>query len=234
MRLGTVDAIDVADASLTVNMAGDILTGARWIGSYAPVVNDLVVVSRVGTVWVVLGKLSKQLGSSGTTYASVVLPTAAMWQGVNAVGSPTWSWFSAAGSIRQGKDYIPQINAAEWTYGSIASLLPSGATITAAKLRMTGWASDYNAAANQISPRLYSHASTSLPTASPTWIAGPWSPGGLLPGETGQWDLPSTWITALIAGTVTGFGIYSATSADDSLWDTASSGQLTISYSAPT
>jgi len=75
MRLGSVTAIDTGDASLTLSMAGGVITGMRWIGSYTPVVADVVVVSRVGAMWVVLGTLSKQIGAPTTLYDQVtVLP----------------------------------------------------------------------------------------------------------------------------------------------------------------
>jgi len=74
MRLGSVTTIDVDDASLTLSLAGDVIPGVRWIGSYTPVELDVVVVSRVGAMWVVLGKLSKQYPVVPTTlYASVTV-----------------------------------------------------------------------------------------------------------------------------------------------------------------
>ena len=46
MRIGTVTAIDAPDGSLAVALAGGEVTGVRWVGSYSPTVNDVVVVSQ--------------------------------------------------------------------------------------------------------------------------------------------------------------------------------------------
>jgi hypothetical protein len=233
LRLGSVTAIDAADASLTLSLAGDVVTGVRWIGSYTPVVDDVVVVSRVGAMWVVLGKLSKQLGASAVRYGSVTVLPATTWSGPYSSGG--WYWQVAPdGQVGQGT-HDPYIGDAEqltglWYTPSVVTALPDGATVTAAKLRLTRWVSYLNPESTLVTPRLRMHAYTALPAGAPVFTGSAWSPGTLAAGQPGIWDLPSTWLTALLAGTATGVGVYSAAWADHTYFSNL---QLELSYSVP-
>jgi len=242
MRLGSVTVIDASDASLTLSLAGDVITGVRWIGSYTPVVADVVVVSRVGAMWVVLGKLSKQIGTTpppviyqpGST--SPVLPVTSWWGDYSSV----WTWH-AASAVGQGTYLldnwlggpgIPLRLSGVWYVPGISAALPAGATVTAAKLRLTRLPVFMGPSESTlVTPRLRMHAYTTMPPGAPTWTGSAWSPGTLTAGQTGVWDLPSTWLTALLAGTATGVGVDSAAYAD---YTTFSGLQLELSYSVPT
>jgi len=237
MRLGSVTVIDATDASLTLSLAGDVITGVRWIGSYTPVVADVVVVSRVGAMWVCLGKLSKQLSVAPTTLyptAPVVRPTTT-WQGSLSTSLPVWQWsLSVADDFNtQGKwdgfGFDPTQYAGVWYVPGISTALPVGATVTAAKLRLHRWPGFYPES-TLVTPRLRMHAYTTIPSGAPTWTGSAWAPGALAAGQTGVWDLPSTWLTALLAGTAKGVGVDSAAFAD---YTTFSNLQIELSYSVP-
>jgi len=231
MRLGSVTAIDAADASLTVSLAGDVITGVRWIGSYTPVVADVVVVSRVGAMWVVLGKLSKQLVAATTLYNQVTVVIVAAWRGAWLTSNPVWNWsvplFDMVGQ-GMADPADPTRRAGVWYTPGITTALPAGATVTAAKLRLTrfGGAGE----STLVTPRLRMHTYTAIPSGAPTWTGSAWAPGTLADGQSGVWDLPSTWLTALLAGTATGVGVDSTAYAD---WTWFFNLQLELAYSVP-
>ena len=103
MRIGVVTTIDAADASVTVSLAGDEIPGVRWIASYSPTAGDMVVVSRVDAAWVVLGKMSKQLGVPSVVYDTVAVAPIASRQGWLSGGSWVWNTQgSGSDSIVQG------------------------------------------------------------------------------------------------------------------------------------
>lgn len=229
VRVGTVLAVDATNLALTVDVGGPV-TGVRWISSYAPTVGDVVVVVSSPIGWVVLGKLSKQLGAGTVVFGTATFAPGGRWAGAQLVGSPTWAWTTLGIAGYQGRDYDNFLHATVWSFDRLTDMLPAGATVTAAKLRLTRWADDNIPDLKR--PRVYLHGYSSAPSGSPTWSAGPWSPGALQQGEVGTWDLPSAWLTALLAGTARGVGLYSSAVADYSLWDVASAA-LVVSYSAP-
>jgi len=231
MRLGSVTVIDAGDASLTLSLAGDVITGVRWIGSYTPVVDDVVVVSRVGAMWVVLGKLSKQLAAPSVIYGAATVLPATTWDGYWWVGSPTWNWGAPTfGAVAQGRTFpdTPLQRTGVWYVPGISAALPAGATVTAAKLRLTRLGAGDES--TLVTPRLRMHTYTVIPTGAPTWTGSAWSPGTLATNQVGVWDLPSAWLTALLAGTATGVGIDSAAWADYTWFFNP---QLELSYSVP-
>jgi hypothetical protein len=234
MRLGSVTVIDATDASLTLSLAGDVVSGVRWIGSYTPVVADVVVVSRVGSMWVCLGKLSQQLGAPTTLYPTATVEPATAWQGRLPTSNPTWDWqVPSFGILMVGQGVVadpvdPTRMAGVWYVPGIPAALPAGATVTAAKLRLFRHIGDGES--TLVTPRLRMHTYTAAPMDAPTWTGTAWSPGTLTAGQTGVWDLPSTWLTALLAGTATGVGVDS-TSYADYTWFLGL--QLELSYSVP-
>lgn len=250
LRLGTVSAIDAADGSLTVDLPADgegmpgedgVVPGMRWVASYSPVVGDLVVVSRVGAMWVVLGKLSKQLGAPNVVYGETTLQPQQI-TGVYRWAPTDWGIWSAWDTFNQGRGSGNQGTGAIWWYPSIAAELPAGATITGARLRLNrveNW--EGNSGAQLVRPRLYAHTVTGpnaiSPTAGPSWHAGPWSPGTMSIGQTATWELPSDWVAAWIAGTVKGFGVWSTSTSDwaifgptpENVWPA----RITVDYTVP-
>lgn len=232
MRIGTLTAIDAPDASLTVSLAGDEVAGVRWVGSYTPVVGDIVVVSRVETMWVVLGKLSKQFGAPTVEYDSFTQLLHEAWQWTSATG---WA-VASMGFVEQNGAGGAATHAGMFLHYQPGP--PSGSTILSAHLTLTRGHPIYDGGAPLVAPVIYgTNAPLSVtPTGSPSLVPGygPWSPGTLMHEETGIWELPSTWVTALLAGTLTGFVFYTTAAASEMTIDTAGlSGSLKFNYSIP-
>lgn len=244
MRIGTLTAIDAGNASVTVSLASGSVPGIRWLGPYSPVVGDMVVVSWVQDAWVVLGKLSKQLTAPTVIYRSVELSPSAAWVGTFA--EDVWSWQVAptsgiyGGPPAQGKRWpsgVEKTNAGIWRLPALVGSMPVGATVTSAKLRLVRWtpSSEQETLSPEVmlvTPRLYTHAYSAPPGGggAPSWSSTVWSPGSLARGESAGWDLPSAWLTALLAGTALGVGVDSTTAADWTRW---ASLRLDLSYSVP-
>lgn len=244
MRIGTLTAIDAGDASVTVSLAGDAVPGVRWVGSYSPTVGDVVVVSRVEAMWVVLGKLSKQLGAPAVVYQSVALTPSAAWTGTFA--EDVWSWQVAptsgiyGGPPGQGKRFpagVEETNAGIWLIPDLTASIPDGATVTSSKLRLVRWTpnSEQETLSPEqalVSPALFTHSYSAPPGAggAPSWSSTVWSPGSLARGEAGVWDLPSAWLTALVAGTARGVGVHSTAAARWTRW---ASLRLDLAYNVP-
>lgn len=244
MRIGTLTAISTPNASATVSLAGDVVPGVRWVGSYAPVVGDVVVVCRVDAMWVILGKLSKQLGAPGVVYGVVELSPSAAWVGTFA--EDVWSWQVAptsgiyGGPPAQGKRWpagVEETNAGLWRLPSLVASMPVGATVTSAKLQLVRWTPSgeqetLSPEATLVTPRLYTHAYSAPPGGggTPSWSSTVWSPGSLARGESSGWDLPSAWLTALLAGTALGVGVDSTAAVDWTRW---ASLRLGLAYTVP-
>jgi len=231
INLGVVTAIDATALALTLTIAGDTVTGVRWVDTYTPTQGDFVVVVRASTAWVVLGKLSKNLTGGGAK-TTVTLPITPTWY--RAIHSGGWTWLGPSSQATQGLEpaYAQTYFASIALFESIPALIPPGATVTSAKLAMRrthglSWGRDL------VSPVVYQHSRTTVPSSgtSPTSIltGAAWRPGSLIHEQTGTWDLPSAWTTALLAGTTRGFLIYSDKATDYAEFE-APSGRLTITY----
>lgn len=232
--MGTVTAIDATNAALTVDIGtGTPLTGVRWIASYAPAVSDFVVVMRVGTGWWVMGKNSKDLrAGGGTSQGTATVNPTVSFTGILPASTWQWSPYDGIDGLRQGRSPGGVVAAGVSVFQGLAALLPAGATITSAKVRSTrfqpGGAGSGGAAL--VSPAFYGHAHTEQPAGPPSWTTAVWRPGRVAAGQAAQWDLPSAWLTALLAGTMRGLGLYSTASADWSYWSPPT---LTITYTTP-
>ncbi len=231
--MGTVTAIDVANFALTVDIGtGTPLTGVRWITSYAPVVGDFVVVLRVGSGWWVMGKNSKNLTAGGTVArGELALSPVASWTGQDDSG---WTW--SAAQLDEG---LPQ-GVAGWggtlagisTYTSITGALPTGATVVSGKLRTRRLqpSGDGSGGVAVVAPTIRGHAYTEKPFGAPGWSTAPWSPGTAEVGQIVQWDLPSAWLLALLAGAMRGVGMAGDTFLALSFWEPP---VLILSYTTP-
>ncbi len=223
LPIATVTAISSTTASLSVSLSGGTLTGLRWIKSgYTPTVGDLVVLVRTQEGWIVLGTLSASLTSGTVSYGTAAVLASPGWGGL--LAEDYWTWALTTDSLPAGQgrrtvlDTIDEVHAGVWVL-PVAAAVPSGGTVTAAKLRLTRWTPNAEESqsypeADMVTPRVYLHAYTALPTAAPTWTSTVWAPGSLTVGQSASWDLPSAWLTALLAGTATGVGVYSATRTD--------------------
>jgi hypothetical protein len=178
-------------------------------------------------------------------------PTADMWQGrvPPQHGSP--------GYVQTSWDIRATV--AHW--GSLAALVPSGSVIQQVTVTLRGqWVQQTLAA-----PVLYAHAYTPAsppvstvwngdgsavitPGPPPAWVYGPVRFPRVGAGETTVITVPAAWVTAWLAGTITGLGLYSTTNADGvnfgddwhtsadgmtTIWDTDYNGDLTITYTPP-
>lgn len=232
IRLGVVTAINATEASLAVSLAGAVITGVRWIAGYTPAVDDFVVVVRADSSWVVLGKLSKDL----------VAPPAPPKTTITATTTPIWhravfpgaAWLGPTPQATQGLEstYTQGYYASIAMYESIPDLIPPGATILAGKLQMVR-GMGLIAGSPLVSPVLYRHNRTSPPPGGtlPTSViqGAAWRPGRLAIDQSGSWDLPSAWLTALLAGSSRGLVVYSNVAPDYAAFDLPS-GRLSITY----
>lgn len=249
--LGTVTAIDSTALALTIDIGtGTPLTGVRWVGSYAPVVGDFVTVLRAGTSWVVLGKLSKDLTGPGFVEQTMYIPPATWVLGGawtdQAPPDDSWDWGGAYDVVQQGADFADEVYgtreyASLCYYQSVAAQVPTGATVTAARVRFARieaiWAG--SSGVSLVSPVISGHAQAALPPAGRTPAAmklaayTDWRPGRIAVDQAASWALPSTWLAALLSGAMTGLMIHS-TRADDYAWfQTDLSGVLEITYRLP-
>ncbi len=248
--LGTVTAIDAPNASVSVDIGtGAPLTGVRWIASYAPAVGDFVTVLRAGSAWVVLGRLSKDLTGPGYIEQTAYI-TPSLWAlGGSWTDFPppddAWDWGGAFDQIQQGAvnepEYGARVYASLCYYQSIAAQIPSGATITAAKVRFARIASIFDGASGLAlaGPVISGHALATQPASgqTPTSILAAgyrdWRPGKIAIGQAASWALPSTWLSALLSGALTGLAIYSERYDDYALFQAQLSGVLEITYRIP-
>lgn len=245
--LGRIVNIDTVNASVTVApIEGVLIRGIRCLASYTPVVNDLVVMLRVRGQWTCLGKLPINLGTAPTITTAAITPAAYhrwIYRDDPPLLTPVWVT-NAVPPVAQGKAVElkgnPTFAAIAMFSPSVASQIPTGVTITSCKVRMTrspqGTLPDFwsptrgdDSPPNGLSyvgPVLYGHNYTAKPADGTTPAAvpgyGPWKPGTLTPGQSATWDLPSTWLTALLAGTILGLGIYSTQAADYALFASGS------------
>lgn len=226
MRLGTVASVDGVDASLVVDVAGGSVEGVRFLDSYStPTVGDMVVLSRVGASWVVLGKLSKQLTAVDSAEGTVTILPSGTYGGefLRGSGGP-WQWQTA--SLNQGVESY-QFGPSQYENAGILLLestvpaaLPEGATLLALRVslrRAPGLDPSGNYDSNTaalVAPLLYGHDMTAAPITgedpADLFVSGfgPLELPGVERGATLQYDLPSTWVTAFMDGTLRGFGLW--------------------------
>lgn len=231
LPLGTVTAINATGRSLTVDIAGTPVSGVRWLESYTPALADFVAVQATTAGWLVLGKLSKNLASSGPSVLAgqSTVRSHALFSGLNPRSSGAWFWFSDS-TATQGLSPVQEYHAAVYLLSPLAESLPSGATVTAAKLRLTRESDD--SGTMPLSPVVRLHAYTGSPVSmAASWIGAEWRPGTVAVGQSATWDLPSTWLTQLLAGSAKGIGLASTRSADYSFW--LGSAVVTIDYTVP-
>lgn len=231
--MGTVTAIDTVGLSLTVDIGtGTPLTGVRWITSYAPAVADFVVVLRVGSGWWVMGKNSKNLAAGGGVVRGEIVVTAGASHSGTLDGAWTWSPYDADRGLGQGQTSWGGLYAAVSVFPYLTALLPPGATVGTAKIRATRVApgGEGSGGGALVAPRFYGHAYTSSPSGAPVWATGVWSPGAVAVGASGMWDLPSAWVSALLAGTMRGIGVADATPGGLSYWEPPI---ITVTYTTP-
>lgn len=227
MRAATVTALgdDLIDVLLG---DGTALSDVRYLASWVPEVGQQCLMLTSSGQWFALGELSRpQLGAE--TLHMVVRDPSATVMGKNNAGS--WVWTPGDPPTQGLVPLFGSIFAGVWLHGGFG--LPEGASIQSAKLTVARipWTSG-----GTLKPiRVYAHGYTATPSGAPSWVHGPWTPGSLLPGQSGTWELPAEWITSMESGAVTGFGIYS-TAAADLLVTTADppDGRVSIAYTVET
>jgi hypothetical protein len=267
-RIGFVTAVDLGQQLVTVAFEdGSTTSSLSWASSSytSPTVGDRVLVIPTSTGWVV---------SSKVTPRPVLIPDQQVtarptknWQGnVGDWAGAYWSWYDYLtlsdpnfdawqGKVppQQGGDGYVQTDwdttASALSWGSLAALVPSGATISQVTLTLRAdWVQQ-----DLVAPVLYGHALTSTPAdgTAPAPVAGygPLRFPRMALGDVQTITLPATWVTAWLAGTITGLMLYSTTQADGArfgdawhvsadrmsvIWDTRINATLGITYSGGT
>ena len=248
--LGNVTNIDPVALSLSINIGtGSPLTGVRWVSPYAPTVGDFVVVLRVGSAWIVMGKLSKNLTGPGyieqTAYVAPALwALGGSWDDFPAPDN-AWDWGGAYDQIQQGTvseaDYGVRTYASLCYYQSLSAQVPSGATIVSARIRFARIESIFEGSSGLplVGPVISGHALSAQPASgqTPEGILAAayrdWRPGTVEIGQAASWALPSAWLAALVSGSLTGLAIYSTRYDDYALYQAQLSGVLEIKYRIP-
>jgi hypothetical protein len=148
--------------------------------------------------------------------------------------------------------YSPMTEDGSCWYWPLAAMIPSGATLVdvSLRLRRAEWRDDFAASVNgqpTVAPRIYAHSFT--PAAPPTngvdlpsrpAFASGFGPLTDVPaaarGETVSISLPASWVTAWLAGTITGLGIWSDQPADFLYLDSFNPApvELAVTYTTPT
>lgn len=252
-RVGFVRA--VTGSSVTVQMDdGATTTGLGWLSSgYSPVVGDRVLaVPAASGEWFVVGKVTSS-PATALAYKTRTLerPTNAWWKQDIERDTARWSyqWDQAtasyeialfqgrqpeqAGSSGQTQPNMTR-NATLLHWGTLASLVPSGSTIAKVALRIDRPV--ISGGPPLVSPVLYGHTYTpgaqpvvgTAPSFAPGF--GPLRLGTLARGQSGAFILPSAWVTAWLAGTLTGIGVYSPDVEDNSTFRGPGSPGLEITY----
>ncbi len=264
-RLGFVTAVDVTNQLVTVAFEdGSTTSSLSWVSSaYTPTVGDRVKVSNTSTGWVVDGKVTPR--PQLIVDQQIRVPVRNNWQGqISDQPGSSWWWGDDAaapylltsgwqGQVppQQGGDGYVQT---EWLtrssvlgWGPLASLVPSGATISQLTVTLRAeWLQR-----DLVAPVLYGHAYTATPSGPPSFVSGfgPLRFPRMALGETQTITLPASWVTAWLAGTLQGVGLYSTSQADgayfgdawhtsedgiNTIWDTRDNAVLGITYSGGT
>lgn len=257
-RLGTVTT---AGATPVVALDGTGSITVRHISAGLMLaLGDRVLAVRASGAWVVTDKLTVPAAVTPPVVKRVT-PIKCWVKGTQLDDGPG-EWNSQVEyvglglnpQVRQGQD-TSQVGADSTTvpqnllkyatvlhWGSLASLIPTGATVLDVSVTFTR-----EAARNAIGqppltyPRLYgSQYSTSSPPSAvnpPTGVVGrgPLTPSvAIAPGQSTTIALPASWITDWLAGTITSLHFYSDQRSDiiRSL-DAANDLQLIVTYSLP-
>lgn len=257
-RLGTVTTAG-ATPVVTLDGAGPITV--RHISSGLTLaLGDRVLAVRASGVWVVTDKL---------TVPSVVTPPVVKrvtpircWVKGTGIDDGPGEWNSQIEyvglgippQIWQGQDTVqagadgytmPQAltkNATVLHWGSLASLVPTGATVLDVSVTFTREAPLYAQGQPPLTyPRLYGSAySTASPPSAvdpPTAVVGrgPLTPSvAIAPGQSTTIALPASWVTDFLSGTISSLHFYSDQRSDiiRSL-NAAGDVQLAVTYSLP-
>jgi hypothetical protein len=249
---GTIASVDATAGRAVVALpSGGTLTSLAWLAWYSPVVGDAVVLIRGESGWVIAGDVSADITLPVLSYTTtLVTPVAsrAGWQDGAAAGT-SWRWYPSAGYEGSTQSaYLLQgmrnaagdgrAGAAWWP--TAAEVIPEGATVTGARIRMTR--PDWAWGADLVAPRLYGLSPTMVPAdygvVGPlTTVAGfgPWQPGTLGRSKTGTWELPSSWLSAWLAGTICGVATVASAESQASGWapTLTTAAPLTVTYTTP-
>lgn len=229
VRVGTVTAL-TANSTLSVDVGGGtILTSIPYLASYAPAVSDKVFLAAWDATYVALGKT----GSSTVPTPPVVNPpeyptveygeTIASpfdgWAGDKNRSTNAWSWNTAlAPKVGVETEFLGNtIHDFNGLVRYDLSQLPSGVSITAIKLVLSVGGGILNSDM-KVKTLIRPHNYTAPPAGAPSWdsrtLTSTLTAKGFLDFSQFTIDLPSAWLTDLLAGTVKGIGFAPASGAD--------------------
>lgn len=229
VRVGTITAL-TANSTLSVDVGGGTtLASIPYLASYAPAVADKVFLAAWDATYVCLGKT----GSSTVPTPPVVNPpeyptveygeTIASpfdgWAGTKNRANNAWSWVSSLGpSVGVEKEFLGStVYERNGLVRYDLSQLPSGVSITAIKLVLTVGGGVLNSDM-KVKTLIRPHSYTAPPAAGPSWdsrtITSTLTAKGFMDYTQYTVDLPSSWLTDLLAGTVKGLGFSPVSGAD--------------------
>lgn len=256
-RIGVVAAVGAT--TVDVRLGGEAITaGLQYNPAYVPGVGHRVLVVPTDSDWVVVCRVSP--GASMIEDAERRVKPVRLWSKARAVSLediPPGTWYSQwegansgyAPQYAQGRFPIPSGGPgwiprySDWAsvayHGSLAAQVPSGSTITGVSLvvrRSTGG----QQGAPLVNPILYGHAhdvaNPPVLNAAPSWVAGygPLVYPAVAMYEETRIVLPSTWVAALLAGTIKGIGFWSDRQEQGApYWDGGIDGDLVVRYTPP-
>ncbi len=249
-RVGVVTS--VGSSAVTVAFEdGTTTSDVMYAVGYAPAVGHQVLVVPTTSSWVAVSRVTAV--SEVAPDAQAVVPIRALWwksRGAN-YGDGLWQTYgpvdgaSTDASILQGRMPVQEgaidvkqtrmaDNATIVLWHDVSSRIPTGSTVLGASF--TVYRRPIDAGPELSPPVIYGHAhSMTNPPASgaPTHVPG-FGPLELPPlgqGEEATFSLPSSWVTALLSGQLTGITFYS-NSTDQALtsWGPSDNAFLMVPY----
>lgn len=164
--------------------------------------------------------------------AATPLPAPATTTSWNTNGSKSWrenyggQWYSNS-DVLQGKYGTWGRYKGLWFFPSLTGTL-SGKTITSAKLTVTR--ANNSGYSSAVPLYVYGHGYSSQPSGEPTMGTYIGQLASLKWGETKTINLPSSIFSALVNGSIKGFGIYTSDTSDSKYARMSGSAKLTITY----
>jgi hypothetical protein len=251
--------VTVGAGTATVAVAGQHVAGVRVAAGLTLAAGDVVVLLATAGQLTALARLPATVAGVEDEVVDVAPleeTEVELWP------NGQWRWGSTAApgpmgaSLRQGRFYSQatilgapgmRTPVALVRFPPLGAQLPSGATITQVRLIVSRRFLLQDAQGNLLtsqelaatSPVLHGHGYATFPAAgagpAPAFATGfgPWRPGPIVHGETAAFILPAAWVTALLAGTLTGLGTWSTSTSDYAWFLGEGNATLRVYYTPP-